>query len=124
MGNHVVDVVFGVLPLIIYIAISQYESKYNELKMYEKKCEEAKARRKKKRISWSSVCQRISDKQFRRMFRMTRECFAQLCSRIIRSVGEKNSNLNHILMHSLKEKIVCLKHMKRHVGGIFLAKQK
>ena len=84
------DVVFGVLPLILYIAISPYESKYNELKMFEKKCEKAKACRKKTRISSPSVCQRISDKQFRRMFQMTRECFAQLCSRIIISVGEKN----------------------------------
>ena len=117
MGNHVVDVVFGVLPLIIYIAISQYESKYNELKMYEKKCEEAKARRKKKRISWSSVCQRISDKQFRRMFRMTRECFAQLCSRIIRSVGEKKFKSESYIDAFLKGKDCMFEAHEKTCGG-------
>ena len=90
MGNHVMDVLLGCLPLILCIAISQYESKLQELKMFEMRGKEAKARRKKKRILWSSVCQRISDKQFRIMFRMTRECFALLCSRVIISIGEKN----------------------------------
>ena len=47
MANHVMDVVFGCLPLILYIAILQYESKHKYLKMFEMKCEEAKARRKK-----------------------------------------------------------------------------
>ena len=89
MEIHVTDVVIGVLPFILYIAISQYETKQHDLDMFEKSCDEAKGRHKKQRIPWSSVCQRISDKEFRKMFRMTRECFAQLCSRIIISVGEK-----------------------------------
>ena len=90
MGNHVMDVLFGCLPLILLFAISQYEYKLKQLKMFEIMCKEVKSRRKKQRISWSYVCQRISDKQFRRMFRMTRGCFDLLCSRIIISIGEKS----------------------------------
>ena len=45
-------------------------------------------RRKKVRIRWSEVNKRISDKQFRKMFRMTRDCFDKLCERIISKVGQ------------------------------------
>lgn len=47
-------------------------------------------RRKKVRIRWSEVNERISDKQFRKMFRMTRDCFKKLCERIIKNIGERN----------------------------------
>ena len=50
----------------------------------------AKKRRKKKRILWSAVNERISDVQFRRMFRMSRDCFDTLCQHIISKIGEKN----------------------------------
>ena len=43
-------------------------------------------RRKKKRIKWSTVGERVGDKQFWRMFRMTRKCFAELCTNIATSV--------------------------------------
>ena len=48
----------------------------------------AKKRRKKKRVLWSSVDLMLNERQFRRMFRMTRECFALLCEKIKISVGE------------------------------------
>ena len=89
MKNHAIDIVIGVIPFLLYIPPSHFEAKYNALDLYEKKCIDTKGRRKKRRIKWSSVCKRISDKQFRRMFCMTRECFVQLCSKIITSVGEK-----------------------------------
>ena len=47
-----------------------------------------KKRRKKKRILWSTVNERISDIQFRRMFRMNRSCFDSLCQCIISKIGE------------------------------------
>ena len=43
----------------------------------------------KKRETWSHFNKRISSKQFRRMFRMDRQCFGRLCLRIIAAVGEK-----------------------------------
>ena len=48
----------------------------------------AKKRRKKTRILWSTVNERISDAQFRRMFRMNRDCFNLLFQRVIVGVGE------------------------------------
>ena len=46
-------------------------------------------RRKKVREKWSDFNKRISDRQFRRLFRMNRDCFYRLCSRIIAAIGEK-----------------------------------
>ena len=48
-----------------------------------------KKKRKKKRILWSEVNKRISDVQFRIMFRMNRKYFASLCLKIISFVSEK-----------------------------------
>ena len=66
----------------------QYES--NDL--YDKMCEDrhkhACNRRKKERIRWDEVNTRIGDYQFRRMFRMDRACFKELCFTIIGAVGE------------------------------------
>ena len=45
-------------------------------------------RRKKRRIIWSEINDRISDNHFRRMFRMNRNCFKLLCQKIISTVGE------------------------------------
>ena len=41
-------------------------------------------------MSWSHVSSRISDLQFRRMFRMSRACFDRLCQKIIVAVGESS----------------------------------
>ena len=49
----------------------------------------AKNRRKKERITWSKVNERISNMQFRQMFRMTRDCFQMLCQEIESIVGER-----------------------------------
>lgn len=44
---------------------------------------------KKPRIKWSVLSANFSDEKFRRTFRMTRECFQQLCFKIERAIGEK-----------------------------------
>ena len=44
-------------------------------------------RRKKKRILWSKVDVVLNERQFRRMFCMTRQCFAMLLDKIKISVG-------------------------------------
>jgi hypothetical protein len=48
----------------------------------------AKNRKLRQRTSWSRFQSRLTDKQFRRYFRMERECFEYLCQRIIANVGE------------------------------------
>ena len=48
----------------------------------------ALGRRKKKRVKWAEVNKIISDRHFRRMFRMSRDCFALLCSTIKNRIGE------------------------------------
>ena len=49
----------------------------------------AKNRRIRERLSWSTFINSVSDEQFRRMFRMTKECFNKLCRRIVDGIGEK-----------------------------------
>ena len=78
--------------LILYyllVVFSQWEIDYNCWLNSNRNSEGAKKRRKKKRIKWSEVSSRISDYQFRRMFRMSRECFSLLCQKITCGVGEK-----------------------------------
>lgn len=48
----------------------------------------AKNRKLRQRTSWSRFQSRLTDKQFRRYFRMERECFEHLCQQIIANVGE------------------------------------
>ena len=47
-------------------------------------------RRKIKRTTWEEFNTKVTDVHFRRMFRMTRDCFSMLCNRIIVHVGESN----------------------------------
>ena len=41
-----------------------------------------------KRKSWAQFQSNLTDRQFRRYFRMSRECFQHLCNRIVDNVGE------------------------------------
>ena len=79
----------GITPIIIYFIFIQYQNEYSIWYMSYNNARLAFKRRKKVRVLWSDVNQRISDIQFRRMFRMNRQCFALLCQLIIRNVGEK-----------------------------------
>ena len=47
----------------------------------------AKNRRCKRRRSWIGFQERLSDRQFRRYFRMSRECFQLLCDKIEYNIG-------------------------------------
>ena len=49
----------------------------------------AKARIGRKRPSWSGENDRFTDRQFYRLFRMSRPCFKKLCRKIEKGVGEK-----------------------------------
>ena len=51
----------------------------------------AKKRRGKRRQSWMKFQSNLTNRQFRRYFRMTRECFTQLCERIENNVGREKS---------------------------------
>ena len=66
------------------------------LKMLERKHEvkeqkraAARNRKCRQRRSWASFQDNLTDRQFRRYFRMERECFDYLCQRIIENVGER-----------------------------------
>ena len=91
------DLFITFLPILLYYNILDYERDYKHWCI----SEGTKTRRSKKRILWSIVNERISDKQFRRMFRMTRQCFYEL-------LAKNSSNRNHILMCFLLIKIQCL----------------
>ena len=82
--------ILTIIPFLFYVAFSQYEANYNAWKVYIIKSKSIQKCRVKNRILWSTVCKRISDKQFRWMFRMTRVCFQLLCAKIISQIGERN----------------------------------
>ena len=82
--------ILRIIPYVILVALSQYEVNYNAWQTFSNKSTTGRRRREKTRILWSTVCKCIIDKQFRRMFRMTRACFQQLCAKIIMQIGESN----------------------------------
>ena len=50
---------------------------------------QAKARTPRKRPTWSQENERMTDRLFYRLFRMSRPCFKKLCKKIEKGVGEK-----------------------------------
>ena len=77
------------IPLMFYLIFKQYEVSECNKKRSLHWSSIAKKRRKKERVLWTKVNEKISDNQFRRMFRMDRTCFSSLCQHIICSVGER-----------------------------------
>ena len=65
--------------------------------MCEIRSEQGLNRRKKVRVRWDDISHRIGDYQFRRMFRMTRECFSSLCHSIIGAIGESKFKSQHYI---------------------------
>ena len=49
----------------------------------------AKERKFRQRKSWAAFQSNLTDRQFRRYFRMSKECFDLLCDRIKSNVGER-----------------------------------
>ena len=76
------------IAILLYLCFKKYSGDKHDIYMSLCKSEAAKSRRQKKRPSWDEVNDRISDSHFRRMFRMSRECFNNLCSVIIMNIGE------------------------------------
>ena len=76
------------ITILLYVCFKKYSCGKNDLYMSMCKSNADKSRRKKELPSWAAVNERISAAHFRRMFRMSREYFNQLCSIIILNVGE------------------------------------
>ena len=75
-------------------------------------------RRFRQRKSWASFEGNLTDRQFRRYFRMSRECFRHLCSRIEENVGESKFKSEQYLRNlkqssDPRDKQIC-KMMKSH----------
>lgn len=77
------------LPILLCFVVVQYHFILKEEQYYFIRSQSALGRRKKKRVKWAEINERISDAHFRRMFRMTRPCFSLLCRKIIAAVGER-----------------------------------
>ena len=85
------------IPLLLYCIMLQYEGMYEYNKMCGIRSEQSRNRRKKVRVRWDDISQRMGDYQFRRMFRMTRECFSSLCHSIIGAIGESKFKSQHYI---------------------------
>jgi hypothetical protein len=81
----------------------------------------ASNRQYRQRKSWSEFEGKLTDRQFRRNFRMSKECFLLLAERIETNVGEetfKSESYLDDLMHSKSPKdIAVIKMMKAHEGS-------
>ena len=90
---QIIDKKVSIQLLALLLCICSYEM--TQIKLHQaaaiiaaEKSAIAKSRRKKSRIPFSQVDNMLNDRQFRRMFRMTRECFALLSDKIKINVGE------------------------------------
>ena len=87
----------------------------------------AENRQCRQRTSWSSFQSRLTDKQFRRYFRMERECFQFLCERIIANVGEdafKSEEYLYDLKHghiAVEDKHINILHAHEQSTGGFVS---
>jgi hypothetical protein len=81
-------------------------------------------RRFRQRKSWAEFESGLTDRQFRRYFRMSRECFQLLCDRIEANVGEEEfkseeylKNLKHTDVESEKKKVNLMYAHEASTGG-------
>jgi hypothetical protein len=81
-------------------------------------------RRFRQRKSWAEFQSGLTDRQFRRYFRMSRECFQLLCDRIEANVGEEEfkseeylKNLKHTDIESEKKKVNLMYAHEASTGG-------
>ena len=71
-----------------YLLESTLRSYIERKKLSQQRVENSKNRRFRQRKSWSRFQYNMTDRQFRRYFRMSRECFHYLCEKIKENVGE------------------------------------
>lgn len=89
MANNESNFLIKIIDLILYILFTQYKIEHKSWYRIWNNSRLAKKRRKKIHVLWSDVNKRISEVQFRRMFRTNMECFDFLGQKIISCVGEK-----------------------------------
>ena len=77
------------ISIFAYAIFIQYEVQYQTWLRSSLKSELGLGRRKKERIKWAAVNERISDMHFRRMRRMIRDWCSLFCERIIFAVSEE-----------------------------------
>ena len=73
------------------------------LQMYREKSEQARERVAKQRFLWSEFKASISDSHFRRMFRMPKEWFDDLCKRIETAVGQEEFKSEEFISTELND---------------------
>ena len=76
------------LAALLFSCFKSYLQNVYEEDQHKERSHRALLRRQKKRMSWIEINKKTSDIHFRRMFRMDRNTFNQLCHRIISAVGE------------------------------------
>ena len=84
------DTTLKLLALLLCAFTMQIYIIVQDIEMSEAKSENARLRRKKTRIPFANVDTMLNDRQFRRMFRMDRDCFHLLCDKIKIAVGEES----------------------------------
>ena len=111
MNRHAISAAFVTIVLGLKkqeqdIVRQRYEQRRLEISNLRKAS--AKKRKCNRRQSWMKFQNKLSDRQFRRYFRMTRECFTLLCERILSNVGHENFKseqyLNEVRLGIITEK--------------------
>ena len=103
--------------LFVFCLLVQYEHDIKYKDMCLKRSEIALRRRKKNRVRWDDVSSRMSKYQFRRMFRMSINCFEELCQTIICAIGEKKFKSQHYIDAFLVDKSSIYEANRLATGG-------
>ena len=97
------------------------------LLLCQQRSENSRQRELRERLDWPTFCDGLTSFQFKRMFRMPKECFDLLCSNIEAAVGaEVFRSYDFINTHlcSLFQKDECAMRLKPSMETTFAVKQK
>ena len=108
---------YKLIPLLWYCIMKQFEVEKGKERICEERSFYASNRRKKKRVKWHEVSERMGDYQFRRMFRMTKPCFEELCQTIIGKIGESHFKLEAYIGAFLKGNNLMYDAQEKTSGG-------
>ena len=95
----------ALLAMMLYFYFKQYYVRKYEEEEHEVRRHQALHRRKKTRESWAYLNTKISDVQFRRMFRMERSVFQELYRIIIAGVGESAFKSESYINEALRAEV-------------------
>ena len=93
--NCILIVVHALIAIQSLLVLEELCSKHKKEQIRRQRVYDALNRTHKVRTSWTVFAASLSSRHFRRMFRMDRQCFQELCGKIEKMVGREEFKSEH-----------------------------